>query len=348
MLFYLFPILWGALFALILCAPYNYYLLFSIIFVISIVVFFYTRKFNLNIKSFSYIIALLVFFITYSLCSFVIFDSKEPTLTFNKNISSKKEALIFYCNGEMDKYSPQYANCLMKDVNFALKPFYALQIKKAYKSYDSANRNTDILMIAKDVKNSALNFKPFYFYVAFSSYYPDIYASIQRAIDDGCASITIINYSYSGLDEKELPIKEIKNAGITLKITAPIYETPSFAKAIASKISNMNSNFDGILLIDNLTKTSREIKDGLINLGLSDKSILISNNINSAIEYFKQNNKSNILYINLIDKGFYTSEVLLPQKFQNYSSEMKITGINSWGYDKYLVKAVIELLKAKE
>lgn len=349
MLFYLFPVLWGALLALILSAPSSYYLLFISILIISIGIFIYSTKFFSKLKFKSYIIFALTFLIFYIICSFIIFSPPGYKLVGNKNISPHKKALIFYCAGEMEKYSPKYVNYLLKDVNYMLKPIYAYRIKTIYKNVDASKKNSDILRVAKEVKNSILNYKPYFFYIAFSSYFPNINASVQSAINDGCSDITIINYTNNVFNKNEINLNALKNFGISINITKPIYDTDDFSNAIISKVSNISLKYDGILLLDNYNSTSEKIKSGFFKLGYNDKNVYISTNINKAIQYFKDNNINNILYVNLNDSSnSYKSEVLLPKEFEKYANQMKITGINSWGYDKYLVKAVIDTIKNKQ
>lgn len=346
MLIYLFPILWGSLVALILCAPTNYYLYLFSILLASIAMFIYSRRFYQNPKLNFILIALIPLIISYSLCSLIIFKPHEVKLINNKNLSPDKKAVIFYCNGEMEKYSPKYAGSLLKSDNFFFKPIDAFKLKQIYNSVDIKKKNSEVIMIAKDVRNSILNYKPYYFYIAFSSYFPDLTNSIQSAINDGCSDLTIINYTKDPLNEAFLPVKELKSYKVSYEITKPVYDTPGFSNAIIAKIANLNLKFSGILILDDLTATSSKIKDGLFKLGYSEKDIVISSNISKAMNQFISNKTNNILYINLKDSGGgYKSEVLLPKEFEKYIDEVKITGLNSWGYDKYLVKAVIETIK---
>jgi hypothetical protein len=294
------------------------------------------------------ILSLLPFFISYSLCCIIIFNPPHSQLIQNKNISNNKKAIIFYCNGEMEKYSPKYAGYLMKDVNILLKPFYSKRIKKLYKAIDIKSKNSDILLTAKAIKNSILNYKPYYFYIAFSSYFPNLNSSIQSAMKDGCKELTIINYSTLPVDEANIDIKTLKSYGISVNITKPIYCTQGFVNAMIAKISNMvkPDNGSGILLLDNQSDTSNKIKTGLIEMGYNDKNIIISTNIDKSINDFKTSNVKNILYLNLMDSsGSYQSELILPHKFERYALDMKITGLNSWGYDTFLVKAAIDSIK---
>lgn len=311
--------------------------------IVSIGLFVYCLKYFNILRWKTCILALVPLLISYALCSFIIFEPSTTKLINSKNLSSSKKAVIFYCDGEMEKYSPKYASYLLKDVNLLLKPFYAYKIKTDYKMLDSKKISSDILMLAKDVKNSLLNYKPYFFYIAFSSYFPNINSSIQSAINDGCKEITIIDYSRANIKINEADSKTLKAYGVILTITPAIYNTEGFSKALIDRVKNLSLMYDGILLIDNINTTSKKIKEGLISLGYTDKNVIITDNIQEGINYFKVNTLNNILYINLqASTASYKSEVLLPQIFEKYSEELKIFGYNSWGYDKALVKAIIE------
>lgn len=350
LLIYLFPLLWGALVSLILCSPYHYYPVFIVIFIVSIIIFIFSRKLFKHKGLKFYLYSLIPIFISYSFCSYIIFKPSDFNYIYNKNISSNKKAVIFYCQGEMEKYSPKYANYFFKDDPFFLKPIHAFNIKRLYRDVDVKNKNKDLLLVAKDVKNSIMNYKPYYFYIALSRYFPDIKAAIQTAINDGCSEITIVNYSNIDALENEISgeikVQELRNNALVINFTKPIYNSENFADGIVSQVLNTSLKYDGILLLDKTTDTSKRIKSLFVNVGYEDKSIIISSNIGDSMNYFKQNNINNILYINLGDSnGGLQSEVLLPRKFEKYNDKMKITGISNWGYDKNFVKAVINEIK---
>jgi hypothetical protein len=349
-LLYLFPLLWGALISLILCAPYEYYPLFLIALGVSIVFFVYSKRFFSKLKIKYYLLFLIPILISYSLCSFIIFKPTVLNYKYNKNVSINKKAVIFYCKGEMEKYSPKYANYFFKNCSFLLKPFYAAKLKNLYKDTDIKSKNSSLLLTARAVKNSIINYKPYYFYIAFAYYYPDIKASIQDAINDGCSDITILNYTNNSNIENELSstihLYELRNSGIAINFTPSVYTADSFAIGIVSQIDNMSIKYDGILILDNVTDTSAKIKAHFSNLGYEDKFVIISTDVDTSMKYFIKSKKNNILYINLVDSdGYIPSEMLLIKKFEKYNDSIKISGINNWGYDKYIVKAAIEALK---
>lgn len=350
LLIYLFPLLWGALISLILCSPYHYYPIFIIIFVVSLITFIFFKKLFKRLRFNFYLCSLIPIFISYCFCSYIIFKPSSFNYIYNKNTSLNKKAVIFYCQGEMEKYSPKYANYFFKDAPFLLKPIYAFNIKRLYKDVNVKNKNKDLLLVAKDVKNSIMNYKPYYFYIALSHYFPDIKAAIQTAINDGCSEITIINYSNINVLEseigEEIKIEDLRKNALVINFTQSIYNSKDFANGVISQVSNTSLKYDGILLLDKITDTSKRIKSLFVDIGYEDKNIIISSNIEDSMNYFKHNNINNILYINLSDSsGGMSSEVILPGKFEKYINEMKITGISSWGYDKNIVKAVINELK---
>ena len=349
-LLYLFPLLWGTLISLILCAPFGYYPLFLVILGASIIIFIYSIRFFTKLKIRHYLFFLIPILISYALCSFIIFKPTVLNYKYNKNISPSKKAVIFYCKGEMEKYSPKYANYFFKNYHFLLKPFYAAKIKNLYKDADTKNNNTNLLLTARGVKNSIINYKPYFFYLAFAYYFPDITTSIQDAINDGCSDITILNYTNNSNIEneisKDIHLFELRNSGLTINFTPSVYTSDNFVIGITNQIDNMSIKYDGILIIDNTTDTSVKIKAHFSNLGYEDKFVIISTDVDASMQYFIQNKKNNILYINLIETdGYVTSEMILVKKFQKYNDTIKISGINNWGYDKTIVKAAIEVLK---
>lgn len=354
LLIMLFSIFWGLLIPLILCAPYSYYPLFIIVLLSSIAAYIFSRRFFKKETKYSYSFAILLFILSYSLCSFIIFKPADFHYTDAKNTLKGKKAVIFYCEGEMEKYTPYYSNCFFKDKPFILKSFYALEIKRIYKKMGVNTKNKELVETALDVKNSLLNYNPYLFYICFDSYTPDIKDSIYSAIEDGCGSIIIINYSSNQnlyeMVSKRININAITSLGIDIEFTDPVYNTDLFSDYIIERITNMNLHFDGILLIDENTSTSQKIKSSLMELGYKNHQIFISENIEESINKFKANAAFNILYVNLTESGNgINAEVITPKRFENHSKKLKINGLKSWGYDKRLVKAALEVfLKAEK
>jgi hypothetical protein len=342
----LFSILWGSLLTLTLCAPYSYYPLFISMFAASIIIFLISKKYFKVSPKYYYISSVVLFIISYGVCSYLIFKPADFHYPNIKNISKEKKAVIFYCEGEMEKYTPYYANFFFENSSLFLKPIEAMRIKAIYHKVDVNTKNKDLLAVASEVKNSLLNHKPYYFYIAFSSYVPNIKDALHSAISDGCGDITVINYSSnenlaSDLSKK-INMHDLSSKGLTIKVSKPVYSYDLISDVFISKIINMPFKWDAILLIDNENVTSNTIKSSLIKYGYEDSQVVISNDIHKSMEYFKSNNFKNILYVNLRESSSgIKSDVLLPKSFEKYSNEFKITGIKSWGYDYKLVKASI-------
>lgn len=353
MLIALFSILWGLLIPLILCAPYSYYPLFIIVLLSSIAFYIFSRRFFKNGTKYSCFIGVLLFMLSYSICSYIIFKPADFHYNDSKNVLKDKKAVIFYCEGEMEKYTPYFSNYFFKNKPFILKPFYALNIKRIYRKIGVNTKNKELVDTALEVKNSLLNYNPYLFYLCFDGYTPDIKDSIYSAIGDGCGSITIINYS-SNQNLKEMVsnrinLNAITSLGVKIEFTDSVYSTALFSEYFIEKIANM-SFYDGILLIDGETPTSLNIKSSLMELGYKNHQIFISKDIEECLDKFKSNGASNILYVNLIESSNgLNAEVITPKRFKKHSTKMKIYGLKSWGYDKRLVKASLEVfLKAQK
>lgn len=342
----LLSIFWGIMICLILCAPYSYYLIFIPVLLFSIIFLFIYRKKIKKIKLLSFIILFICFILSYYTTSFIIFKPVKYKIPKTNIISTSKEAVIFYCEGEMEKYTPYYSNYFFKNAPYILKPIYSFQIKQKYRILKVNPKINELTKVAEEVRSSLLNYKPYFFYIAFSGYYPDINNAVNSAILDGCASIAIINYTKSRTIEdivkSQMDLEYLYKKGINIKFTEPIYNSMIFAESISYRVKNMPIKYDGIIIIDEITNTSSNIKSSLIYSGYFDDNIIIDVNVNSAMEKFKKLNSKNILYINLLDAGSgIRGELELPNQFKKYSTDMKITGMNSWGYDKNLIKACI-------
>ncbi|EYE88333.1 hypothetical protein Q428_08475 [Fervidicella metallireducens AeB] len=354
MLIFLFAVLWGGITALIMCAPYGYYPLFISLLIISIAAYFISNKFFKKPSRYMCLLSIAIFLLFYSLCSYIIFKPSNYYFHDVTNLTKNKKAIIFYCEGEMEKYTPYYANHYYENVPVIFKPFYMLKLKRIYSSIGINTKNKDLLAVAADTKNSLLNYKPYYFYIAFKGYSPDIKDSVNSAITDGCSEIVFVNYTHNqeikDIISKEIPIEILSSKGINFKFSESVYLNDKFANTFVTKIINMPFKWDGILLLDNETRTSNLIKNELINLGYSTSQIVITTDIDNAMKSFRELNAKNILYVNLLESGNgIKSEITIPESFEKYSSEFKITGIKHWGYDKNYVKAVIDvILKTEE
>ena len=348
MLLLLFCTLWGGLLALFLCAPYSYYPLFFVILSISIIVFYISRKYFKFKGIYIYIGTLFLFLASYSLCSYIIFKPADFHYSKGESTIMDKKAVIFYCEGEMEKYTPYYSNYWFKNASFILKPIHAMKIKKLYKNIGINTKNKELIDVAKEVKNSLLNYKPYYFYICFEGYVPDIKDSIYTAISDGCSEITILNYTANydleNVISKKIDFDGLTSKGINIKFTQSVCSTESFIEMYTSRITNMPLTWDGILILGNDNYASNSLKVSLNNYGYIDSQIIISNEIEQSIKYFKDKGYKNILYVNITETSSgIKSDVIIPAQFEKYKDEIKITGIKSWGYDRKLVKASIKV-----
>lgn len=127
----LFGILWGILLCLLLCAPSGYHILFTAIFLTSIFIFLISRKF-FNINKKNILICISSFIASYILCSYFIFKPSLKEFINFSNVAEDKKAVIFYCEGEMEKYTPYYSNYFINKKPFFLKPIYAYKIKNIF------------------------------------------------------------------------------------------------------------------------------------------------------------------------------------------------------------------------
>lgn len=350
MVVFLFSILWGILFTLILISPISYYPLLFAIFLFSILIFVFSRKyFTINIK---YIpVSIIFFFLSYALCSYFVFMPKKDFYPNFSNLDNLKRAVIFYSEGEMEKYTPLYANYFFKNENILLKPFLCYKVKSFYYKIRTNYKNDELLKVAKEVKNSILNYKPYYFYIAFEGYVPKLQDAVNSAIKDGCKTIYFINYTSREIDSKvnkEIDLEFLRDRGITINFTRPVYASDIFINYFVNKINNLPKRFKGILIYDDKTKTSEKLKDRLVKYGFLESGILISKDLKSSFDYYKSQNISEILFINLSSSGCGYEEEILMQDLTKYTSTFKIHAIKSWGYDMELVKAAISEFKKIE
>ena len=349
MLFLLFGALWGTLLCLILCAPYGYYPLFFIFLVISVVLFFLSKKHFKAVNKYYIIISCLMFILAYFICSYAVFKPYQIYFSDTANVKKYKKAVIFYCEGEMEKYTPYYAGNLIKKDPYILKPFKALKIKYTYRKNGVNTKNKDLLKAAYNIKNSLLNYKPYYFYIAFSSYVPGIMDSVNSAINDGCQSITIINYT----PDENLNVKfskllnQLKSKGINVCITKSICSEDAFVDVFYEKIKNM-PQFDGIIIAGNPCGAGQKIKEKLTGLIYNEDNVIVTSDIEEGIKYFKDKDKKNIMYVNLNETSSGIMNIGQIVKFKDLSRSIKLTGIDSWGFDKGLVKASIKVLINEE
>lgn len=349
MLLLLFGTLWGGLLALFLCAPYSYYPLFFIILTISIIVYFISKKYFKYKTLYTLVGTLFMFIVSYSICSYIIFKPANFHYSNSENILKDKKAVIFYCEGEMEKYTPYYSNYFFNDVPFILKPIYAMRIKNLYNTIGINTKNKELIDVAQEVKNSLLNYKPYFFYICFEGYVPDIKDSIHSAISDGCSEITILNYTANfdleNMLNKKIDIEGLKSKGVHIKFTQSVCSTEVFVEMYTSRIVNMPFTWDGILILSDDYYASNSLKASLSDYGYTESQIIISRDIDESIKYFIDKGSKNILYVNITETSSgIKSDVIIPNQFDKYKDKIKITGLKSWGYDRRLVKASINVL----
>ena len=349
LLFLLFGVLWGTLLCLILCAPYSYYPLFFIFIAVSVVLFFLSKKHFKTLNRRYIIISCLMFILSYYICSYAIFKPGKFYLSDTSNVKKYKKAVIFYCEGEMEKYTPYYAGNFIEKVPYILKPVKSLKIKYIYRKNGVNAKNKDLIKAAYNVKNSLLNYKPYYFYIAFSSYFPGIADSVNNAIKDGCQSIIIINYT----PDENLNVKfsklinQLKSKGIHVSITKSVCSVDEFVNVFYEKIKNM-PQFDGIIIEGNPCGAGRKLKEKLTGLIYNEDNVITASDIEEGISYFKDKNLKNILYVNLNESSTGILNIEEINKLKNPSSDIKLTGIDSWGFDKGFVKAATKVLINEE
>lgn len=273
-------------------------------------------------------------------------------MDYTPKTTTSKKSIIFYCSGQMEDYSPQFAGKLLKSENTLLKPIYASKLRALYKKMDLSHQNDSVIKVANELKNSLLSNYPYYFYIAYSNNYPDIYTSIQASINDGCGNIQILNYSYNKLTLSKELATQFKNHNISVEITPSVYSSLNFPSAIAHTIEASSQKNDGILLLSDTDEVTESIRNLLVANGYAKENIIISpkiaTNIEAACNYFSGKQIKNIFYINLTSDNFdYTTELLVQRLSKKHSSAFKLSGINSWGYDKFLVRAALEVLRNK-
>lgn len=129
---------------------------------------------------------------------------------------------------------------------------------------------------------------------------------------------------------------------IKISFSKPVGNNNGFSDIFVDKISNMESKWDGLLIIDDNTECSREIKSKLVRLGAQENHIEITKDIDGAMKHFSSSGFKNILYIDLTQSGNgLQSEIIVPEKLNKYSKSLKITGIKDWGYDKRFIKCTL-------
>ena len=162
-----FSVILAILLCFFLSAPFAYYPLIIIVFLVSTICLPILQKRFKPIKKLLYPIAAAAFIAVFTLTSWFIFRPVHNNVPKPGPVDMKKKAVIFYCQGEMEKYSPLYAKELLSSYPYILKPMKAFQLKRLYKEIGSSSKNYNLIRVASQVKNSLLNNGPYYFYIAF-------------------------------------------------------------------------------------------------------------------------------------------------------------------------------------
>ncbi|MCX7694164.1 MAG: hypothetical protein N2Z71_00400 [Caloramator sp.] len=348
----LFTILWGILLCLVLSAPFSYTPLFMILFIISIAVLVSAKKMLIINKKYI-IYSIISFIFSYVLSCYVIFKPHTQSFINFGTISQNKKAVIFYCEGEMEKYTPYYTNYFLQKTPFYLKPIYSYKIKKIYSELEVNSKNNNLSLVARDVKSSILSYKPYYFYIAYSGYTPTLKDAIVYAVNDGCSEIIIINYTANNnlmeKTRKYIDYNKLTSNGVNIKFTKSVQETGEFQQYITEKIINMPAKFDGIILLTKNTDIATIIKSHINENYRKDDIFLITDDLDYGIRYFIEKGCNNVLYICLDESSSgIMAEYYYPKIALRYSDKIKIVGIKDWGYDKLLVKAAIKCFLEEE
>jgi hypothetical protein len=116
----LFIIIWAVLLCLFLAVPFGYYPLIIVAFLISIITFPLLQKHIKPIKKILYPLAAALFVAAFTITSWTIFRPVKGSLPQACQVDSEKKAVIFYCQGEMDRYSTLYAKGLLEKSPYIL------------------------------------------------------------------------------------------------------------------------------------------------------------------------------------------------------------------------------------
>lgn len=331
-----------------LCAPYSYYPIVIVIFMASLVILYIIRKYMLPAKKVFIPSSILLFILGYTLCTYIVFKPTAYTNPSDFLPDPNKKAVIFYCQGEMEKYTPYYANHFIGDQPILLKPIKTNKIKGYYKEMGVNEKNRYLSSIASSLKISMMQKGPYYFYIAFSGYIPDFNDSIKQAIKDGCSEITVINYTpMISIEEaltKSIDMEYLKEKNIKIKFTKSVCKAPEFLTPFVDKVKTLPTKADGILIIDSTMYLGDDLKKSLMGVGYKNDEILISEDISSSMQYFINKGYNSVLYIDLRESGAgLTADVIVPRLVLPYSNRLKISGIKSWGYHENYIKACIKV-----
>lgn len=284
---------------------------------------------------------------SYFLTSFIIFKPKhfEIENINTQNLSNEKKAVIFYVNGEMEKYIPYYAGNNIQNTPYILKPIESYKIKKAYSTIDTSQKNSEILKISRSFRESLLRNSPKYFYNCYGNYSPNLIETINIALKDGCKSISVINFTNSKIENINIISENLKSKGVQLNISNPILSNlkPEF---VMDTLPSDLSKFNKIIVINN-DNLGESLRSNLISSKIDEKNIILANNLNSIFNNINQNDK-NVLVINLLDfpNGVF-EKYDIPNKTKKYNN-INFRVVSPFKYTDDFLEVIINEYKNTE
>lgn len=348
MIYILFSLLIGSLISLFLIAPSEYYFMLlslPIIGIILIVIFKKTIK-----KPSRYILISLPIFIllSYFVTSLVVFNEKNIKIVDVKpeSLSEDKKAVIFYTDGEMEKYLPYFAGRRLSKTSYFLKPIESFKIKKAYDHIELSRKNIELIKIARDFRESLLKNSPNLFYISYSDYTPSLNESINSALIDGCKNISIMNFSNNKYNNENLEKikKDLKVHNVNINISTPILKNLKM-DYILKQIPSDLSKFQGALILSN--DPPNNIKSEIQRLGINESLIHINNNITKGLSSLNSTSPSlkNILIINLIDfeNGIF-EKYTIPEEIEKYK-DINFNVVNPLKYNDDFLEIIVNEYK---
>lgn len=350
MIFILIAILLGSFLSLTLMAPSEYFLMLIILPLIGFFIIFIFKE-SIKKPSKSILITLpFVIILSYLATSYITFKPKNVDLinTQKDSPSKNKNAIILYADGEMEKYIPYFAGHNITNVPYILKPIESYKIKKAYESIEISKKNLDILKIASDFRESLLKNSPSYFYISYVNYTPSLYESINSALKDGCKDISVLNFSNTNDATQHIDsIKEtLKSQNIKLNVSQPILKnlSPEF---VLRDLPPDISKFNQVLILDN-SATSLNIKQAIVQKGVNEQSILLSNDVKEGFNLLDNSNSEfkNVLVINLLDFNNGILEKYSLQKEISKHENIDFEVLNPLKYNKDFLEIIVNEYKS--
>ncbi|MEG0128869.1 hypothetical protein [Clostridium sp.] len=336
----------GSIISLLLAAPSKYYLVISLIPLIGFVLVVILKKSIPKPNKYVFISMPFVIILSYLLTSFIIFRPINMEMKFDSSkLKSENQAVIFYCDGEMEKYMPYYASKSISDKPLILKPIESFKIKLGYSSINYSEKNKELLQISNEFRSSLLQNSPKYYYLAYSTYSPSLKDSILNAANDRCKSITIVNFSMK--KNTTIMLENIKTElnlkGMDVKVSSPVIDSIKFETLLNNKDID-SKNFENVLVL--MDKTDQEVKDALYKKGFKDSNIFINSNIEDGIKSInKLSPKGKNLVINLLDfKGSLIDKGIIPKKFKK-SEPVQYTLVSPYTYRSDMLETIVNEYK---